>query len=66
MGSILLYDIITSDRASFMFERGLLARGSLPPGQASLIDGHFARLEVGQCKAGAGVFARVLFLAAVP
>ena len=41
---------------------GFLARGSLPPGQASLADGLFARLEIGHCKAGAGVYARVLIV----
>ena len=46
-------------------EVGFLARGSLPPGRARQIDGDFARLEVGLCKAGAGVYGRVLFVASV-
>ena len=39
---------------------GFLARGSLPRGQASLVDGRFARLEIGRCTTGAFVYARVL------
>ena len=43
-------------------EVGFLARGSLPSGRARQIDGDFARLEVGLCKTGAGVYGRVLFV----
>ena len=46
-------------------EVGFLARGSLTPGRARQIDGDLARLEVGLCKAGAGVYGRVLVVATV-
>ena len=36
---------------------GFVARGSLP--SACLVDGEYARLEIGACEAGAGVYARV-------
>ena len=41
---------------------GFLARGSLPPGRARQVDGDFARVEIGRCKAGVGVYARVFLL----
>lgn len=47
-------------------EVGYIARGSLPPGHARLVDGDLARLEIGRCNTGAGVYARVLLLAHVP
>ena len=38
-------------------DMGYLARGALPF-DARLVDGQFARLELGQCKSGVGVYAR--------
>ena len=42
-------------------DMGYLARGALPF-DAKVVDGQFARLELGRCKSGVGVYARcVLF-----
>jgi len=38
-------------------EMGYLARGALPFDER-LVDGQFARLELGRCKSGVGVYAR--------
>ena len=38
-------------------DMGYLARGALPF-DARLVDGQFARLELGRCKSGVGVYAR--------